>query len=340
MLATACLCAGAARAQSVPTAATSADSGWVDLFNGTTLGDEYFVYKGGYQAMSAQNSFKVENGMIHAGGSYALLVTQKEYGYYRLRVEYRFGENVGSGANAGMMIALNTAGAKTDGKPLRPRSIEINCRRDTGYPWTLWASQDLGPMMQTTVQKGTPKYLSRAEGGVDYVVDPSGNRTLESAYPNPELPPGQWNRGLAEVYGDSGNFTLNGKPRTAGWHWTEKVGGKELRVARGAVGVQTEGSDIWYRAWQIQELDSATRVPIHARRGCTDASKPKYDPRAVVNDGSCTGTGIATLRPRNSPVVKATAGKAKSIELTHWDVVGRNRHPFLRVDQLFRKPGS
>jgi hypothetical protein len=266
----------------------------VSLFDGKDFGDAFYVYKGGYVPIASQTTFKAENGMIHAGGPYALLVTNKEYGYYRLRVEYCFGEQVGSGANAGMMILVDNAGARATGAPLRPRSIEINCRRDTGYPWTLWASTDLGPRMLTTVTKGSAKFLARAEGGVDYVVDPSGNRVLESSYANPELPPGQWNRGEAEVFGDSGVFTLNGRLRTASWKWTVK----SIRTARGGIGVQSEGSDIWYRGWEIQELDSATGQPSHARRGCTDRSKPGYDPRAVVSEGSCAASGMVRTGAR------------------------------------------
>ncbi len=286
-----------AQAQAVPLdAATAGDSGWVPLFNGKAFGEDFYVYNNGKVPFATQTKFVIENGMIHAGGSYALLITNKEYGYYRIRVDYKFGADVGDGANAGMMILMDNEGAKTS-TALRPRSIEINCRRDHGYPWTLWSSAGLGPTMTTTVKAGTPLFQAKADGGVAYTVDPSGNRTLESSYANPENPPGQWNRGEASVFGDSGVFFLNGRFRTASWKWSVNQAGKPVRVARGAVGVQTEGFDIWYRNWEIQELDSATLLPIHARRGCTDPAKPGYDPHAVVSEGSCGALPIAIAIP-------------------------------------------
>lgn len=288
LMASALLHPGLLRAQ--PTSATHADSGWVSVFDGKSFGDSFYVYQSKYVPISSQSSFRIENGMIRGGGPYALLVTKREYGYYRLRLEYRFGESVGGSANAGLMILVDNASAPTSTAKLRPRSIEVNCRRDSNYPWTLWASQDLGPWMQTTVKIGTSNYLSRPEGGVDYTVSPTGNRTLSTDYPNPELPAGQWNLGEAEVLGDSGVFRLNGRLRTSSWKWTDRTGGKTIRTARGGIGVQTEGSDISYRGWEIQELDSATLLPLRARKGCTDRKSGKYDPRAVVDDGTCNGT--------------------------------------------------
>jgi hypothetical protein len=253
------------------------------------------VYQNGKIPMAAQAKFTVENGMIHGGGSYALLVTNREFGYYRIRVDYRFGAAVGSDGNAGMMILMDNEGAKTV-TALRPRSIEINCRRDRDYPWTLWSATNLGPVMATTVKPGTALFQTKADGGVPYTVEPAGNRILESAYANPELPPGTWNRGEALVLGDSGLFYLNGRFRTASWKWRVDQGGKQVRVARGGVGLQTEGFDIWYRNWEIQELDSATSLPLHAVRGCTDPAKRGYDPHAVVDDGKCGTTALVDRR--------------------------------------------
>jgi len=280
---------GAASAQAQ---ATKADSGWVPLFNGKDFNNGFYVYSAGYINIAGQTNFKVDSGMIHAGGPYALLITTKEYAYYKIRVDYRFGPAVGGDGNAGMMILMDNQAAKTE-TSLRPRSIEINCQRANGYPWSLWSALNIGPLMATTVKGGTAQFQTKNDGGIAYTVEPAGNRTLESAYPNPELPVGKWNHGEASVYGDSGIFYLNGTLRTSSWHWSMNQGGKTARVASGGVGVQTEGFDIWYKNWEIQELDSATLLPIQARRGCTDPKSPKYDSHAVIADGSCAASSLA-----------------------------------------------
>jgi hypothetical protein len=302
------------------------DSGWVSLFNGKDFGNGFYVYSAGYIAIEGQTKFKVDSGMVHAGGPYALLITSKEYSYYRIRVDYRFGPAVGANGNAGMMILMDNQAAKTV-TSLRPRSIEINCRRDNGYPWSLWSALDQGPAMTTTVKPGTVQYQAQSDGGVAYTLDSTGNRTLESIYPNPELPVGQWNHGSGSVFGDSGVFYLNGKLRTSSWRWMANQGGKKIRVARGGVGLQTEGHDIWYRNWEIQELDSATLLPIHARRGCTDPKRPNFDPRAVVADGSCLPASLAGRPPalpksRLAPESYGADGRARSALKS-----GRTRRP-------------
>lgn len=290
--------AGPAGAQTGPTAA---DSGWVRIFNGQDFGDAFYAYSNGYIDIKDQTRFTIQDSMIRATGSYTLLVTVKEYSHYKLRLDYRFAPSVGANANAGLMVLMDNAAAKVVRVGTRPRSIEVNCRRDGGYPWSLWAAgSGYGPYMATTVRSGTNLYLPKSEGGVEHVVAPTGEpaRVLGSTYPNPEKPPGEWNHGEAWVYGDSGVFLLNGKIRTSAWNFTVRNGTQTVKVASGGVGVQAEGSEVWYRNWEIQELDPATRVPIHATRGCTNPSSPRFNPRAVVNDGSCAGTGVRTARGR------------------------------------------
>jgi hypothetical protein len=281
--------------------ATAEDSGWVSIFNGKDFTNGFYIYSNGYIPIAGQSKFNVENGMIHAGGPYSLLVTSKEYSYYKVRVNYKFGANVGGGANAGLMILVDNEAALT-AKALRPRSIEINCRRDNGYPWTLWAADGQGPLMSTTAKAGTSQFQTQSDGGVPYLVDFTKNRVLESSYPNPEIPAGQWNHGEAWVYGDSGLFYLNNQLRTSTWKWKTNKNGVSNRVAKGGIGVQTEGSDIWYANWEIQELDSATFLPLHARRGCTDPKSLKYDAHAVIADGSCNTTAIANRSHVNTSI--------------------------------------
>ena len=300
---------------------TKADSGWLPLFNGKDLaGLNVFVSAKGYVDAKTQTMFTPDSGRVHANGPYSLLVTAKEYSHYRARVDYRFAPNVGDKANAGMMILFDTEAAKTHKEGLRPRSIEINFRRDGNFPGTLWAAQGYGPYISTTVKSGSQAYLPRAQGGVDWICEPwdPDKRVVQSTLPVGENPPGEWNRLEARVYGDSALILLNGNPRTSGWHFQvrgaplDSTPSKRVGVTSGGLAIQAEGSELWYRDWEIQELDPATRAPLHARRGCTDPLQAGYDPRAVMDDGSCGK--VAVQEPGRGPGKKGSVALGAAVK--------------------------
>jgi hypothetical protein len=132
---------------------------------------------------------------------------------------------------------------------------------------------------------------------MDWTDDPYGgdSRVITGDFqPNPELPLGEWNHGEADVYGDSGVFILNGQVRTRGRNFRLGADGSSaasrVPCMRGNIGLQAEGYPISFRNFEIMELDSVTNVPIHALKGCTNRTSANYDPRAVVDDGTCSAT--------------------------------------------------
>jgi hypothetical protein len=296
--------AGAAAAQ--PTAATKADSGWVPLFNGTDFTGLYdYVSNTGKVDVNTQTTFKAEAGIIKVSGTPGgYLGTLRQYSHYHVRVEYQWPVGTLPNANSGLLIHLDSAaianGFKSAG---RPRSIEVNCRRDKDFPWSLWSAANLGPYVTTTVtavpEAGTAGRYNA--NGVAWTNDPyaSGDtRVITGDFqPNPELPLGQWNRGEAYLYGgDSGVFILNGQVRTRGRNFQTRANAgsatPKVPCTRGNIGLQSEGAPIAFRNFEIRELDSVTQVPLHARRGCTHRAAENYDPRAVVDDASCSATSL------------------------------------------------
>lgn len=251
--------------------------------------------------------------MIHAPtGAKGHVVTAKEYGYYRVRVDYRFSPENGT-ENAGMLIHFDLGQAATLKNVSRPRSIEVDIQKGDNSEWTLWAAAQLGPYITTTVKSGTetsasPAYLPAAQGGVPFTADPWGSRTIFSAMPNSDKPKGEWNHGEASIHGDSGSFWLNGQLRCAGWDFQARANASNptprVRYGRGAIALQSEGHQIWYRNFEIMELDSATGIPLHARRGCTARADTRYDPRAVVDDGTCAAAA-ARDRIASEPLFRA-----------------------------------
>ncbi|MEO6097544.1 MAG: family 16 glycoside hydrolase [Fibrobacteria bacterium] len=295
---------GAASGQ--PTTATKTDSGWVPLFNGTDFSGLYdYVSNSGTVDVKTQTNFTVEpGGIIHVKGNPGgYLGTIRQYSHYRVRVDYQWPVGTAGDANSGLLIHLDSAaifsGFKSAG---RPRSIEVNCRRDTDFPWSLWSANGLGPFITTkvTAVPGSGKAGQYNPAGVEWTDNPYGtsnSRVITGDFQrNPELPLGQWNHGEAHLYGDSGVFTLNGQVRTWGRNFSLGSSGSSpaSRVActRGNIGLQSEGYPISFRNYEIMELDSITYAPINARKGCTTQSSGNYDPRAVVDNGTCSGTAL------------------------------------------------
>lgn len=246
-------------------ALTAADSGWTPIFNGKNFpADSFYVFNSGtgFLDASKDTKFKVDSGMIHAGGPYALMVTKKMYKNYKVRVDYR----LPSGGNAGLMVLIDNEAAKTDKGVNRPRSIEINCRMGNNYPWSLWAGKDRGPFMSSTIKKGTPdEYQAASEGGVPFTckLTADNNRVIRSSYQLIEHEK-QWNHGEATIMNAGGEFKLNDALREKAWNFSD-MKDTTIKCMTGGIGVQTEGSDIWYRNWQVIELDD-TGVPVYYKQ--------------------------------------------------------------------------
>ena len=323
----ACLaCFSAPRAQP-----THADSGWVALWNGTNWNGLYvYAVNVGLPNVNTQTTFAIQGGTIRCSGSpNGYLGTIRQYSHYRVHVEYQWPTGTSSSANAGLLVHLDSAQAFSptwDFSNNRPRSMEVNMRRDTNFPWSLWSGSQLGPYITTTVNSvpaagSAGRYLF---GGTVWTNDPwgSGNTRVITGdlQANPELPLGQWNSGFAHVFGDSAELVLNGQIRTRGWNFQlrQNPGNPTPRVpcVRGNIGLQSEGAQIFYRNFEIMELDSNTGIPLNARRGCTNPAASNYDPRAVVDNGSCTTTPIF-------PKPRANRGIAAKPALGEYDVRGR-----------------
>ncbi len=276
------LLAPAVRAQ------TAADSGWRPLFNGANFNGLY-VYAVGTGVVNIANDsavvrigsqttsnamFRVDSGYIRVNGSpNGYIGSIRQYSHYRLRVQYRWPAGTSATANAGMLVHIDSAQVRAPGfsnSNNRPRSIEVNMKRDLNDPMSLWAASNLGPTIATNVQDSSiaiPLYVPT--GGIRWIANPSNKRTIRSSLTNPELALGQWNQGEYLLRGaDSGVFTLNGQVRTRGYDFRASAvstgADTAKKYGRGNVVLQSEGAQIWYRNFEIQELDSITGIPLFA----------------------------------------------------------------------------
>jgi hypothetical protein len=271
-------------------AQTAADSGWRPLFNGVNFNGLYVYAVGtGVINIATDSSvvrlsgqtydnafFRVDTGMIRVQGSGTVngyIGTIRQYSHYRARVQYKWPTNTSSTANAGMLVHIDSAQVRSAGynnSNNRPRSIEVNMKRDQNHPMSIWAASNLGPSMVAYVQDSSIAIpLWAPTGGIRWVINPANKRTLASSLTNPELPLGQWNTGVYELRGaDSGAFTLNGQTRLRIYDFrasTTSTGhNAAAKYGRGNIVLQTEGARIHYRNFEVQELDSITGIPIYA----------------------------------------------------------------------------
>ncbi|MCD6023894.1 MAG: Cytochrome c [Fibrobacteria bacterium] len=295
-------------------AQTAADSGWRPLFNGTNFNGLYVyavgtgvvnipldsaVVKIGNQT-NTNAMFRVDSGRIRVNGSpNGYIGSVRQYSHYRLRVQYMWPTGTSSSANAGMLVHIDSAQVRAAGfnnSNNRPRSIEVNMKRDQNHPMSLWAAQNLGPTITSYVQDSSiaiPLYVPT--GGIAWVANPSNKRTIASSLSNPELPLGQWNQGEYLLRGaDSGVFTLNGQVRTRGYDFrnaaTSAAAASAPKYSRGNVVLQSEGATIYYRNFEIQELDSITGLPLHATTSVLArmARSPERRASWITHDGGIT----------------------------------------------------
>jgi hypothetical protein len=108
----------AANAVAAPAEEKRGESGWISLFNGKDLTGWTPKVKGYASGENYANTFRVENGILKVSydgypkfdGKFGHLFSQRKYGHYRLRLEYRFvGDQCAGGPtwafrNSGVMI--------------------------------------------------------------------------------------------------------------------------------------------------------------------------------------------------------------------------------------------
>lgn len=209
---------------------TKAKNGFTPLFDGkTTTGwhsyGKTFVGKG----------WKAEDGVLHfdpkaKNDGDGDLVTDKEYGNFHLKIEWK----VAPKANSGIIFYVNEDVSKYN------------------------QTYSTGPEMQVLDNDGHPdgKIIKHRAGDLYDLVKSASE---------PVKPVGQWNQ--AEIISNKGKLTfiLNGVQvvNTTMWddHWKTLVAGSKFAdwagfgsYKTGKIALQDHGDEVWYRNIMIKEL--------------------------------------------------------------------------------------
>lgn len=287
------------------------DSGWVAVFDGTTLNGFYSSLNGKAPdtniAKTPDGTFAAQNGTIHATGNpTGHIATKKKYSHYRVRVRIRFDKLGDMGQNAGMLYHVQESAPKLFGA--YPRSIEYQGqKRGIGEVWTI------GNVYINTTIDPAVNYRKYKEGGTMVTHgNPNDRQCQGSSAPWDDA---GWNLMEAYVRGsDSAIHTVNGKVVFKLWklRWsaTDKPDDMSTMLKEGPIALQSEGAPVAYKDYMIMELDPVTGKPINA--------KPTGVQSVLASAKNLVGTKISYGGNFGSPRIVRN-----SADLTAWILDGR-----------------
>lgn len=262
MLSTLVLLAASAALAQQPAAESSP---WTPLFNGKDLsGWTTFLQKHGKNS-DPDHVITIENGQIHLykhakqGDAVVMgyIATEREYGDYHLRLQYRWGEKTFQPRlqlkrDAGLYYHILGPDA------VWPRSLQFQIQQtDVGDLLALYGLQLESTIDPRTRQADQSTYLSAAEGGEPRVL---GGRGIgyQKRLPG-EFEVEGWNTVEVVARGDSTTHILNGKVVNEG----RKIRlvdpdqqGEPKPITKGRIALEIEAAELFFKDVEIRRLKS------------------------------------------------------------------------------------
>jgi hypothetical protein len=210
------------------------DAGFTPLFNGKDLtGWTKFLEKNADPA----KTWSVSDGIIHCTGTpLGYLLTEKEYGDYLLRLQWRF---PGAPGNSGVFLHVS-------GKDqIWPKGVEAQLQADqAGDFWLVDGFRLTIPESQHD-PRSPRHYLRMNETWKKKSTDSKGRDTYEAVRNPVEKPLGQWNQYEITCKGDEIRLVINGKLVNVG---------TKAEATKGKILLQSEGAPIDFRNIEIKSL--------------------------------------------------------------------------------------
>ncbi len=204
---------GIAIAENTTTPITPASR--IDLFNGKDFSGWTFCMN---QGANPTNTWSVENAVIKCTGQpTGYLRTEKEYGDYKLTVEWRFVKVTPKANNTGVLVRIQ----KPD--KVWPQCIQVQGKHEHHGDLFLMAGAE-----------------SKEHRGMD------ANTPILRRGESNENPAGDWNTCEAVCDGNSVKAYINGKLANET---------TECTISSGAIGIQSEGGEIEIRKIYLEPLN-------------------------------------------------------------------------------------
>ena len=220
----------------VAAVSSGSDDGFVKLFNGKDLtGWKAYLDKGADPA----KTWSISDGVIHCKGQpMGYLLTDKEYGDYVLRLQWRW---PGKPGNSG--VFLHVSGPDQ----IWPKGVEAQLQADqAGDFWLVDGFKLDIPESQHDPRSGR-HYLRKGETWKKQgAKDAKGNDRFEAVRnPAVEKPLGEWNQYEITCKGDEVRLVINGQLVNVG---------TKAEATKGRILLQSEGTPIEFRNIEIKSL--------------------------------------------------------------------------------------
>jgi len=222
----------------------------VRLFNGKDLtGFDILLQSSGLNH-DTNHVFQVEKGVIHVSGNdYGGIVTQKEYGNYYLRAQFKWGEKtwgskVGKARDCGILYNINGP-LLTSSKNIFPHSFEFQIiEGGTGDIWVVKGAslKVKGQLVYSEDGEGPKQNVKSRRFGGGTWVNVTGFRDPMGEV---EKPHGEWNQLEMVLDHDHVKYFVNGKLVNEA---------TDLNATSGKILFQTEGAETYYRNLEIAPL--------------------------------------------------------------------------------------
>ncbi len=242
----------------------SRGAGWTPLFNGRNLDGWYtFLQKHG-KNRDPDRVIVIEDGAIHlykhaADASHVVMgyiVTEKEYGDYHLRLQYRWGDKkfeprYKMKRDAGLYYHITGPDA------VWPRSLQFQIEAtNVGDLIALYGMQLDTTIDPKTREEAMPTFLPAEQGGKPRVL---GNKGVAyQKHLRGEFEVEGWNTAEIVVKGDTTTHILNGKVVNQGkavrFLDPDQPKSAAKPITRGRIALEIEAAELWFRNVEIKSL--------------------------------------------------------------------------------------
>ena len=203
--------------------------GTIKLFNGKDLTGWHVDVPQMDNNDTVQSPFVIRDGnLVSMGNPRGHLVTNQEYGNYKLVAEYRF---AGEPGNCGILVHASTPRALYG---MFPQSLEVQMQhQDAGDFWCIVEDIEVKDMEN---RRGPKEGWGITEGK---------KRRITNLTDGSEKPLGEWNTMEIECIGDKIIVWVNGDLVNEGFNCTAQ---------KGKIAIQAEGSEVEFRRLELATI--------------------------------------------------------------------------------------